>query len=185
MMQASAPPPGDAISDRSNSKADEPEPRDDKFPLRFSEDDKGEDPFYGLCYKSEGCCFKCTSLHCYKFKRTEHCCFFGVFVMMMTALFMSVILPLIVYQLADDLISSEVVIDSAEAPNYKQWQTNAHGVGFRKSKIFYDLYYFDIQNAADILNGAKPIVTEIGPFCYNEYYYKFDIHWSDEGDTVQ
>lgn len=46
------------------------------------------------------------------------------------------------------------------------------------------MWYFDIQNEADILNGAKPIVTEVGPYAYNEYFNKFDISWSDHGDTV-
>jgi hypothetical protein len=55
---------------------------------------------------------------------------------------------------------------------------------FQDAQIHYNLYYFDIQNPDDILIGAKPIVAEIGPFAYNEYYYKFDIEWSDGGDTV-
>lgn len=154
--------------------------------IKLDNDDSDSDVFYGLCYRKD-CCSCCSKLKmsCFRFKKKEHCCFCTLFVMMVTALFMSVILPLIIFQLADDMITNEVVIDSTEAPNFQQWQTNAHGVGARKSKIHYDLYFFDIQNAADILNGARPIVTEIGPFAYNEFYYRFDIKWFDDGDTVQ
>lgn len=52
------------------------------------------------------------------------------------------------------------------------------------TKITYNLYLFDLQNAADVLNGAKPVVVETGPYVYDEYFRKFDIVWSDGGDTV-
>ena len=48
----------------------------------------------------------------------------------------------------------------------------------------YDLYYFDVQNPEEALTGAKPILAEVGPFAYDEYFEKFDISWSDGGDTV-
>ncbi len=51
-------------------------------------------------------------------------------------------------------------------------------------KVTYDLYYFDIQNGPEILQGAQPVVVEVGPYSFNEYYVKFDIEWSDGGDTV-
>ncbi len=56
---------------------------------------------------------------------------------------------------------------------------------FQDLQISYSLYYFDIQNPTEVLQGAQPIVTEVGPYVYDEYYYKFDIEWSDGGDTVQ
>lgn len=35
-----------------------------------------------------------------------------------------------------------------------------------------------------MLKGAKPILSEVGPYAYREYYQKFDIEWTDDGDTV-
>ena len=46
------------------------------------------------------------------------------------------------------------------------------------------MYYFTVQNPSEILQGAKPIVTQVGPYAYNEFYVKFNISWSDNGDTV-
>ena len=50
--------------------------------------------------------------------------------------------------------------------------------------INYFLYFFDLQNEEAVLQGAQPIVTELGPYAFREYYNKFDISWTDDGDTV-
>lgn len=49
----------------------------------------------------------------------------------------------------------------------------------------YLIYFFDIQNPDEILAGARPVVAEVGPYAYKEYYVKFDIEWEDDGDTVK
>lgn len=50
--------------------------------------------------------------------------------------------------------------------------------------IGYDVFFFDIQNPEGILAGEKPVVAEVGPYAFNEYYQKFDIEWSDDGNIV-
>lgn len=78
------------------------------------------------------------------------------------------------------------MVDSVDAPNYPMWQTNANGVGFDKAKITMDLYYFEVQNPQEVLfSKAKPLVSEIGPYSYDEYYNKFDIEWLEDGDSVR
>jgi hypothetical protein len=76
-----------------------------------------------------------------------------------------------------------MVVDSTSAPNYEQWQTNTRGT---EDDIIptYTIYFFDIQNPDGIINGEKPVVVEVGPYAFNEYYFKFDIEWTDGGDTV-
>ena len=34
------------------------------------------------------------------------------------------------------------------------------------------------------MNGEKPVVAEVGPYAFNEYFTKFDIEFTDGGDTV-
>lgn len=46
------------------------------------------------------------------------------------------------------------------------------------------MYYFDLQNPNETLHGEKPVVVEVGPYVYDEYFVKFDIEWTDHGDTV-
>ena len=46
------------------------------------------------------------------------------------------------------------------------------------------MYVFDYTNVEDLLQGAKPILVQKGPYHFMEYFRKFDISWSDDGDTV-
>ena len=36
----------------------------------------------------------------------------------------------------------------------------------------------------EALNGERPKLMQVGPYAYDEYYVKFDITWTDGGDTV-
>jgi len=105
----------------------------------------------------------------------------AVFSVMVLSLFLAIIVPMIVYSFVDNQINSQVVVDSPNAPSYDTWQTNANNDDVT---INYDLYYFDLQNEDAVLQGAQPIVTEVGPYAFREYYNKFDISWTDDGDTV-
>lgn len=137
--------------------------------------------FYGLCHKQKYCWSRIT---CGKFKNRTHCFQCGIFTLMLTALFVSIIVPLMIYKLADDTINEEVVVDSEDASGYEMWQTNAEGEGADHVQIFYNLYLFNVQNAEEILQGAQPELQEIGPYAFKEFYNKFDIKWTDDGDTV-
>lgn len=48
---------------------------------------------------------------------------------------------------------------------------------FAKSStpLHYDIYYFDVMNPLEILQGAKPLLVERGPYAYKEYFEKFDV----------
>lgn len=78
----------------------------------------------------------------------------------------------------------EVVIDSTSAPQYDAWQNNVYGDGAEHVQIKYNLYYFEVQNMAAALSGERPKLMQVGPYSYDEYYVKFDIVWTDNGDTV-
>ncbi|KAF7992411.1 hypothetical protein HCN44_001736 [Aphidius gifuensis] len=47
------------------------------------------------------------------------------------------------------------------------------------------IYLFNITNADEIKNGAKPIVQEVGPFFYDEWKEKVDLVDREEDDTVE
>ncbi|RYY81667.1 hypothetical protein EON63_14940, partial [archaeon] len=154
------------------------------------EDDE-EACFYNLCVrklrKSTWCTKPPVELcrYTYRFKHTAHRMICWLFTGSMVFFTMAIIVPLVLYSITDQIINTEVVIDSTSAPNYDLWHTNAHGTGFNEAKVHMDLYYFDLQNHDDVLyEAAKPILVEKGPYAYDEYYYRFDIEWTDDGDTV-
>ena len=142
--------------------------------------------------KSSLCCFKhCQKRSCcyhhlfyYSFQSNFH---FSVCILMsciILCLLFAVIVPLFFRYLEVIGISDEIVIDSSNAPSYNLWQSNIYGNG-EKRPIYYDLYIFDVQNPIEALRGEKPILVQVGPYGFMNYYNKFDIHWSDGGDTVQ
>ena len=92
--------------------------------------------------------------------------------------------PLLVNSLVYSGIRDAVIIDSVDAASYDVWQSNFFGDADEPPVINYDVYLFDLQNEHLALNGSRPIVTERGPYAFLEYYNKFDISWTDDGDTV-
>jgi hypothetical protein len=99
-------------------------------------------------------------------------------------LLLGVIAPMLVNNLVYSGIREAVVIDSTSASSYDVWQSNFFGDADDPPVVNYDVYLFDLQNEHAALNGSRPIVTERGPYAFLEYYNKFDISWSDDGDTV-
>ena len=51
-------------------------------------------------------------------------------------------------------------------------------------KLKYNLYYFQVHNMVETLQGARPQLVQQGPYAFDEFYVKFDIEFSDDGDTV-
>jgi hypothetical protein len=90
----------------------------------------------------------------------------------------------VIYSFVDSGINEQVVIDSTDAPNYQAWQSNIYGPGKTDVQVGYNIKYFDLQNPEEVLKGAKPILSETGPYAFTEYFQKFDIEWTDDGDTV-
>lgn len=145
-------------------------------------EDSRPDCFYDLCKQSSSCFYGW--LVCGYFKNPKHLTQCILFSIMITSLFIAIILPLVLYKLADDGINESVVIDNENAPSYEVWQTNAAGEGLEHVSVHYNVYLFDIQNAEEAIQGERPVLVEVGPYAYDEYYNKIDISWTDHGDTV-
>eukprot|EP01038_Epipyxis_sp_PR26KG_P004648 gene4648-6532_t len=154
---------------------------DDSIPDEHDDKD-GESDELSCCLNT---CNKRRMLYgkvvCGTFKTYEQANVCGLFSLMISALIAAIILPLVIYAYVDSAIYSEVVIDSPNAAEYSAWQSN---VGSEDMHVTYDLYMFDVQNPNEILQGAKPVVVEKGPYAFDEYFNKFDIVWTDDGDTV-
>lgn len=150
-----------------------------------------ESPLISSKTSSTDCCFKhcevkgrCGSVPCYGYKSKFHFLIFLAMVGVASTLLFATIVPLVFHHLEYEGIREEVVIDSKSAQNYDTWQSNYYGGG-KKRLISYEIFIFNVQNPVEALAGEKPIVVQQGPYAFNQYFNKFDIKWSDDGDTVQ
>ncbi|KAL1489743.1 hypothetical protein ABEB36_013678 [Hypothenemus hampei] len=48
----------------------------------------------------------------------------------------------------------------------------------------FKFYFFNVTNSEEIQKGAKPILKEIGPYCYDEYKEKVDVDENDTEDSL-
>lgn len=133
------------------------------------------------CIENRVCCNK---ILCFHFKSKFHRIVWISMLLILLCLLFALIVPLIFYTLEIAGIHDEIVIDSEQAPSYNLWQSNFYGHG-EKRDIFYDVYIFDVQNPVSALRGERPILVQRGPYAFMNYFNKFDIKWSHDGDTVQ
>jgi hypothetical protein len=136
---------------------------------------------FNHCQEKKICCQKVTW---FSFKSKFHAVVWISTSMLMACVLFAIIIPMVFYHLEVGGIHDEIVIDGTDAPSYNLWQSNIYGHG-EKRDIFYDLYIFDVDNPVEALRGEKPVLVQRGPYGFMNYFNKFDIHWSDGGDTVQ
>ncbi|KAF5270111.1 hypothetical protein FQA39_LY08523 [Lamprigera yunnana] len=46
------------------------------------------------------------------------------------------------------------------------------------------VYFFNVTNAEDVQQGSKPMLKEIGPYVYDEYWERVSVNISEENDTI-
>lgn len=50
--------------------------------------------------------------------------------------------------------------------------------------IFMQFYLFNLTNKEEVLEGAKPVLQQVGPYTYAEKQLKYDLKFDDEKGTV-
>uniref|UniRef100_A0A3Q4AF40 Scavenger receptor class B, member 2a n=1 Tax=Mola mola TaxID=94237 RepID=A0A3Q4AF40_MOLML len=50
--------------------------------------------------------------------------------------------------------------------------------------VYMEFFFFNVTNAAQVLEGAKPEVVQIGPYTYREYRYKENVSMVENGTEV-
>eukprot|EP01083_Nonionella_stella_P232588 820302_1 len=63
--------------------------------------------------------------------------------------------------------------------HYKTWVTNDGGV-----PIMFSIQFFNITNPDGVLRGEIPKLNLTGPIVYNQYYYRQNINFSNDGQYV-
>ncbi|XP_044258619.1 sensory neuron membrane protein 2-like [Tribolium madens] len=74
------------------------------------------------------------------------------------------------------LVNKKVWENSVLQENTRQWDL------FKKIPFPFQIKisFFDVQNADEILQGAKPVVKEVGPYIYKLFRWKDGIEWNDD-----
>eukprot|EP00760_Papus_ankaliazontas_P039152 PhM_4_TR9499/c1_g1_i2/m.25899/K12384/SCARB2, LIMP2, CD36L2; lysosome membrane protein 2 len=70
-------------------------------------------------------------------------------------------------------------ITSADSPLYESWQDSDKAT----DKVYMSVYFHNLTNANDVVNGAMPTLTTVGPYVYLEHKLKpvDSISWHPNG----
>ena len=82
------------------------------------------------------------------------------------------------------VLDSRYLLDSTNRSCFKEWQDStptADGNGTRYLK----LYVFNVTNAAEVVEGAKPQLKEVGPYTYSYGWKRFNLSWSGDRDVIR
>jgi len=74
------------------------------------------------------------------------------------------------------------LIKSSQSKGFAKWQSNNPRTGVDPE--FFYAYLFNVTNPDEIMEGAKPILQEVGPFIYTVNECKFDTAFSEDKNTV-
>lgn len=89
------------------------------------------------------------------------------------------VVPGLIHSMIDRQLTDYAVLKSASAGGYKQFVDRSY-----TGDDFLYVHAFNITNPHDVLQGAKPIVDEIGPFVYRNHQLRFDLEWNRSEDTL-
>lgn len=90
--------------------------------------------------------------------------------------FIAIYIPIFLDQTLDSALRTAGIIDSKDAQIYEAWA----GVGPKAEPIDLYIYLLNFTNPDAVLNGAKPVVQEVGPFVYFHHRVKFNVNWTED-----
>lgn len=90
------------------------------------------------------------------------------------------IIPIVEYVL-NSQVQQELVVTGTDSPSFAQWAGNTDEDGLN---VNYNVYMFEVANHEDVLQGAKPELSQVGPYVYNEYFTRHQIKWNADSTEV-
>nr|ALR72545.1 sensory neuron membrane protein SNMP3 [Colaphellus bowringi] len=82
------------------------------------------------------------------------------------------------FKAVPDVITDKIWDMKVLKENTEQW-----GMFMKTPFPFtFKVYLFDVQNPQEILQGAKPVLRETGPFVYKVYKWKSEVEWDTPDD---
>lgn len=99
-------------------------------------------------------------------------------------LLLGTILPPVIHDFIESELDTELIIDSYDSELYEEWLTNEDS---DDPAEYYQIYAWNCTNIPDVVNGAVPIVVEVGPYMYRVSKRKITLDgqmgviWGDDG----
>uniref|UniRef100_A0A8C1DXS1 Uncharacterized protein n=1 Tax=Cyprinus carpio carpio TaxID=630221 RepID=A0A8C1DXS1_CYPCA len=107
------------------------------------------------------------------------CCVYGAGILCVLLLIAGIAMALtqVFQKLIDNTIKEQVVLENG---------TEAFSV-FQNPPppVYMQFYFFNLTNPAEVLDGDKPFVLQVGPYTYREYRPKEEVKFLDNGTRVE
>ena len=81
----------------------------------------------------------------------------------------------------DKGIAEQITVPDPEDDDYDEWKSNDYSGAV---PIYTKFYMWNLTNPAETLQGSKPIFSELGPYTFREYSYKYNVKFDDDNDEV-
>ncbi|XP_069020070.1 lysosome membrane protein 2c [Embiotoca jacksoni] len=109
----------------------------------------------------------------------KSCCIYsaGVFSVLLLILGISLILSNVFPHFLQSMAEKEVVLENG-TETFESWQNPP-------APIYMQFYFFNLTNPAEVLDGDRPAVVEIGPYTYREYRPMEQVSFQDNGTKVE
>uniref|UniRef100_A0A8C2JHB8 Scavenger receptor class B, member 2c n=1 Tax=Cyprinus carpio TaxID=7962 RepID=A0A8C2JHB8_CYPCA len=106
------------------------------------------------------------------------CCVYGAGILCVLLLIAGIAMALaqVFQKLINNTIKEQVVLENGTEA-FSVWRTPP-------PPVYMQFYFFNLTNPAEVLEGDKPFVQQIGPYTYREYRPKEEVKFMDNGTRV-
>src|SRR5438552_46797 len=76
------------------------------------------------------------------------------------------------------ILNGEVL--SSTSAGFQHWQSNIHST----AAVYKYFYLWNLTNPAEALQGAKPMMKQVGPMAYRVFTERFNYSWQDQQSKI-
>ena len=125
-------------------------------------------------------CCKFAPGHYAKARRYEICSYISLFTAIAGVLFATVAHDELLSYVQSQL-NNQFILSSPSSGIYPAFQDSMNP---NAGQVHSNYWFYNVTNPEEVMQGAKPIVQEIGPLRYLYYNTKYNITWEEDGEVV-
>ena len=118
-----------------------------------------------------------------KSDRRKMYCWFACFPILLVLVVQLTFVPALIAQIIRNHINNAFIFTQPDPanPHYRTWVTNAHPGSV---PIHFSIQFFNITNSERVLQGEMPQLDLTGPLFYNQYYWRKNVTFTEDGYFV-